>query len=755
MEKPTYHANVFELKKSKPLDVYSYGARITPAVPKPVFVYRILGKIARNLTKQLATAAISDQGKIKILGIEIPQNLLLHSIDIEEFGTFNVELLQEGLREVGYADSPIEYTRLVNRIVDLSLAYLSDDFFKYSDVSPWIIERGEGYFDDAFRATVGIEDGRRYYRDLREFGGVPCLLLNREIELRSWKNLLNELKALAAWWSKVRGKPIDFYNPPDDFKKYVNFSISGKSADVIAYSSRSIRIKEVTWECRAKDPLLEGGKSPIQYHEEFGIKNLDENQPLVKWVFVAEDGKILERFHIPELLVVGHTFDDLSARILPSQISQVFDIVHPNCGDQQRKIFDVIKKIDSVLRGSLASVYPSILEFSVIPKEITQHTILPSKIELTFGNRDLSLEPPYGLNFYQKYGRTLKFAKPITGEVRTLVMGDSSHRKFVEQLQNEFEVRNDCKMNVELLQVDPHQIKPSQADLLITITNENSIIEYCKKTLQNKHGLIHQNVRPEHANEDSIPQIAMQLTLKLGGFPWFLKAPQSGYHLLTIYCYRNPTGLRSYFFMLMTPNGEVLIQSRAFDSDKILSFLRHVHQEAKKYERLIVITNFDDQAVYEYVAKDMEQDVAKFIVLRVSDDHLRMFKTFKPTPAPARRRRVVADVYPVEAYECAPQGVIAKASRDEFYVLTTISTKVRTYYRGCPTPLKVKVIQAKGEFDIDSVLRHILSLSLAAGTSGNGTRDPAPLYYLQKYAAYVIEYGEPENEQMLRRLFYV
>jgi hypothetical protein len=159
--------------------------------------------------------------------------------------------------------------------------------------------------------------------------------------------------------------------------------------------------------------------------------------------------------------------------------------------------------------------------------------------------------------------------------------------------------------------------------------------------------------------------------------------------------------------------------------------------------------------VYDYIAKDMEQDVSKFIVLRVSDDHLRMFQTFKPSPAPARRRRVITDIYPVEAYECAPQGVIARASKDEFYMLTTISTKVKTYYRGCPSPLRVKVIKVKGEFEINSILRHVLSLSLVAATSGHETRDPAPIYYLQRYASYIAEYGEPENEQILRRLFYV
>ena len=52
---------------------------------------------------------------------------------------------------------------------------------------------------------------------------------------------------------------------------------------------------------------------------------------------VDQNGLTRELFHVPEFLIVGHTFKDLKIRLLSSQISQVFDILHPNCGDQQRK----------------------------------------------------------------------------------------------------------------------------------------------------------------------------------------------------------------------------------------------------------------------------------------------------------------------------------------------------------------------------------------------------------------------------------
>jgi hypothetical protein len=92
---------------------------------------------------------------------------------------------------------------------------------------------------------------------------------------------------------------------------------------------------------------------------------------------------------------------------------------------------------------------------------------------------------------------------------------------------------------------------------------------------------------------------------------------------------------------------------------------------------------------------------------------------------------------------------------DEYYILTTGSTKVGTYYRGCPNPIRVKILMAKGIFEANKIMHTVLSMSLEAGTSGNGTRLPASLYYLKKYAKYVNEYGFPSNQDVLQRIFYV
>ena len=137
------------------------------------------------------------------------------------------------------------------------------------------------------------------------------------------------------------------------------------------YSASSIVINEITWDVRAKDKVLEGNISPCEYHKEAqGILVKDKNQPLVKWTLTTKDGIVKEQFHIPEFLVVGHNFKDIRMRVSSSQVSQVFDILHPHCGDQQRKIFDLVRKIDSVLRNKFKTIYPTKIKFAVFPKNV-------------------------------------------------------------------------------------------------------------------------------------------------------------------------------------------------------------------------------------------------------------------------------------------------------------------------------------------------------------------------------------------------
>jgi len=754
-----FNANLFELKTYKPLKVNVYIPELTPSPEKETHFYQVLGRLARRLTRSMGTAVISDAGRIKVLESPIQEQDLVHEVGLENIATFKVKLRLEGANDIGFADAPDEYGRLVSRIVDLALVHLSDDYYKYSDRSPYIIERGEGYFDESLRKRIGVEDGRRFYRGIRVLDGIPHLIINREIELRSWKNLLNELKVLAEWWGVVKGTTVDFYNPLKEFVGFANWVFRNRTANVKAYPSPPVVIREITWEARAKDKVLEGGISPCDYHKRTqGIIIEDEEQPLVKWKMTTKEGIVRDQFHVPELLVVGHTFKDIGMRVSKSQVSQVFDILHPHCGDQQRRIFDLLRKADAILRDRFSVVYPSKLEFSVFPKNIDKNTTPPSSISLKFRNREVDIEPPYGVNFYRRYPQTAKFVKPAIGPIRTLAICEEGCRPFVEALAKETGQRNDCEVNVSYkskLDIDDKDL--SEHDLILTVTSEENLIRRCKEVIVGKLGIAHQNVTPEKATVDSIPQLAMQITLKLGGYPWFLKEPEE-VDVLSIYSYRNPfTGVRFYLFNVMRSEGEIVYQSKPFESNDILAFLEEVRARAKERGRLLIMMSFDDQQIQEFVLKEMSSNVPEFMLIQVRQrDELRLFSTFRPTMvAMPRRRRLQTVTYPVEAYEAVPEGAILKAARDEYYVVTTASSKVRTYHRGCPTAVRLKILGSQGVFDIGKIIHYVLSLSLEAGTSGHETRLAAPLYYLKKYARYVNEYGLPTNERAFQTLFYV
>jgi len=755
-----FNTNLFELKTYKPLRVSVYVPEMLPFPTRPAHFYKALGRLARKLTLSMGTAVISDGGKIKVLELSIDQKDFSHKIELENVGAFNVTLKPEGTYETGFADNTSEYARLVSRIVDLALVHLSDEYYKYSDLSPYIIERGEGYFDESLRKRIGVEDGRRFYRGIRLLDDIPHLIVNREIELRSWGSLLNELKILAQWWEIARGKSssIDFYDPPKEFVRFVNWVFSNRTANVKAYPSPPIFIREITWETRAGDKALEGGLSPCDYHTQVqGIKIEDERQPLVRWKMTTKDGVVRDQFHVPELLVVGHTFKDIAMRVSKSQISQVFDILHPHCGDQQRKILDLVRKVDGILRNRFSVVYPSKLEFSLFPRDVNANTTAPRAIDIKFLDQGISIEPPYGVNFYRKYGNAAKFVKPIVGLVRILAVCEETHHSFVKTLAKEVERRNGCKVSISFAnKLDAGDVDPSQHDLVLTITEQEDLIRLCKKQIIGKKGIAHQNVTPKKAVGDSIPQLAMQMTLKLGGYPWFLADPEH-VDVLSIYSYRNPfSEARFYVFNVMQPEGQVVYQSKPYGSGDIALLLDALKSKVSELGRLLVMMSFDDQQIQDFVLKDVASSVSEFMLLQVlRSDELRLFSTYRPTAVAVPRRRLPTVSYPIEAYEAAPEGAILRVSNDEYYMLTTASTKVGTYYRGCPTAVKLKILGSQGTFDIGKILHYVLSLSLVSGTSGHETRLPAPLYYLKKYARYVNEYGIPDNEANFQRLFFV
>lgn len=756
-----YNANLFELKKYKPISVSIYQPEVIPFPEETPVFFQILGRIAKKLTKELATAVISERGSIIVLESSIPEDLLKIKEEVSNIGNFeiNLKLLED--KNIIFRESPFEYGRLVSKIVDLALVHFSDDYYKYSERSPIILERGEGYFDERLRNQIGIEDGREYYRGIRVINGVPHLLINRRIELRSKDNLLEELKILADWWAFRNNKTeIDFYEPPKEFIKFVNWIFRNRTANVKAYSSRRIRIKEITWEARAKDKVLDDNTSPYEYHKKMqNIEIEDINQPLIKWELTTRDGESKLLYHIPEFLVVGHTLKDISMRVSKTRTSQVFDIIQPHCGDQLRKIIDVILKIDTILRSNYNIVYPDKIEFSILPRNINNIVIAPRPIKIKFQNRKVDIDPPYGINFYKKYTKSTKYIKPILKNIKTLIVCDDEYREFINDLINDIKNRNDCTIIVDIIkEIDLDAFIYNEYDLIITV-NEDEILHYkYKKVITGINGIAHQNILPQNTVEKAIPQLTMQITLKLGGIPWYITNVEK-IDILSLYSYRNPfSGIRFYLYNLMKSSGELILQSKPYKSNQIQEFMSNIMENIEKYQRILILTSYLEPSLKEVIIEEFTKLKIEYIILQVfQHDDVRLFHTYVPrvVSTSRRRRRARSLVYPIESYELSPQGAILKASESEYYLLPTTSTKVKTYYRGCPTTVKIVILDRKGSYNIEELLHLILSLSLAAGTSGHITRLPAPLYYLRKYSQYINEYQLPSIEKVYETFFYV
>lgn len=751
-----FNANLFQLITHEPLKVKTYSPKIEPQPPNDANFYQILGRVANVLTKELKIPIISDRGKIKVLESEIPEKELEHTIELEEIGEFVVKLELVNNEEISVNNVP-EYTKLVNQIVDVALTKLSNDFFKYVEKSPYVIQRGEGYFDEQLRNDIGIEDGTQFYRGIRIMHNIPYLIVNRSIELRSLDNLLNELKILGVRWARGKGiDDFDFYNPPKQFIQYINWMFRGKTASVTKYPTPMIMINEITWDIKANDKVV-GNVSLIEIQKnKRGIKIKDANQPLVKWTFYGDAGFKETRYQLPELLVVGHTFEDISRRIPKSKSSQVFDILHPNCSDQQRKIYDFVLKLDIILREKFSSIYPSKLQIDNIPKNINDHVTMVNEIKLKLGSKSISIDPPFGQNFYRKYSATMKFEQPITKNIKTLgIVLDQDGIDFINNISDEFEKRNGGKLIVVTKEELDVESDAQEYDLIITVSDDSEFIKNCKEIIINKYGKCHQNINKENVKKDSIQQLAMNITLKLGGYPWTLEN-ELKFKVLSILSYRNPfDSSRFYLYNLMNSNGTLIYQSRPFNENNVLNFLRDIREKIQTHKKLLVLITFNHQKIEEYIKNELSNEVEEYLLLMImKKDELRTFKTFKTT-SEGRRRRREGTSYPLEAYEQSPQGLILKTSDREFYLVTTASMHIKTYSRGCPMPIKVEIIGNKGLFDLSEIVRYLVSLCTVAGTSGHVTRQPAPIYYLSLFAHYLNQYGEPSVDYIRKNLFYV
>lgn len=97
---------------------------------------------------------------------------------------------------------------------------------------------------------------------------------------------------------------------------------------------------------------------------------------------------------------------------------------------------------------------------------------------------------------------------------------------------------------------------------------------------------------PEKASEDSIPQLAMQMTLKLGGYPWQVLEDQE-LKVLTIYAYRNPfNGSRYTVFNIFNADGTLFYQSKPFDFDSTQALFEELKSLVTSPNKLLVIMSF-------------------------------------------------------------------------------------------------------------------------------------------------------------------
>src|SRR2546426_5529944 len=201
-----YHANVFPIVRSEPIPVYTYQATIDPAPVNRPQTYQILGGLAKRLTKSERIPVIQNQLAVQSMQGSI-SSLTGYSYEIPEVGKFQVNLVESERREVTVQQFD-NYSRLVNRLVDMALTLFSEDYYKFHPDAPYIL-RDEPYFDQDLISKTGIIDSKRYYRGVHVFNNLPSFVLNRETELRSHGNLLSEIRSLKGHFEEEREETVD------------------------------------------------------------------------------------------------------------------------------------------------------------------------------------------------------------------------------------------------------------------------------------------------------------------------------------------------------------------------------------------------------------------------------------------------------------------------------------------------------------------------------------------------------------------
>jgi hypothetical protein len=758
-----YNANVFPLIKYEPLPVYRYNATVNPKPATRPQLYQILGLIAKKIMYEEKWPVVAIGQEINSISCPISK-LRSYTAEIPEVGKFDVELTNVGDSVISVEQFD-DYRHLINRLADVALTVFSNEYHKFHPEAPYIF-RDEPYFDEDLIERIGIIDSKAYYRGLHEFNGRPVFVLNRETQLRSNKNLLNEMKRIKKHFELSNKLTLDFYKPPKEFQDYVNFIFMGKTADVLPYPGPNVRrIKAITWAYRAKDITPGSTKSHIQYlRETYGITNLDADQPLV--VYEIEERKRIQ-YHVPEVLSVGHTFRDLEKLIPPWQRTQVWGIIHPDCKNQLQKIYEVLLEIDDALRKNLHEVYPRLVEFSTEALDVSSFVSQPVELKLQFRDRVIQVNPPYDAEFYHSYSnKKVIFAKTI-GPIRALVCLQKKSRKietFLDALAKEFRLRNDSELTFDYSVLDLARTDYSGYQILITIgddsTNGEESYRKCKEVLQNELGIIHQHVTEEHADEDSVMAMVMELNLKLGGDPWLLPEQDDIVCVVGIHSYLNPFSERKWIFAIaLGGNGKLVKQFEPIepaDFDELCGKLAELN---KSKHRVLYVLSYDRFGIFEKLKDFLGQtpDIEYCIAEIDNQDYLRFFETWLPRKAP-RFGRAATEVVksPIEAYELAPQGVALKSDENTFFLLTGKTIEKGMAKRGCPAPVRLAVLEKRGDnWDNSEIVNYVFAMCMMGRASGHMTSFPAPLYYLKLYAHYCNDFGVPMNEQVKQRIFYV
>jgi hypothetical protein len=760
-----YHANLFPLIRHEPLPVYFYEASIEPLPANRPQLYQILGIISKQMMFLEKQPIVPSGQQIMALGAAISK-LAGYVVDIPEVGKFNVDIKNVSKSDVNL-DQFDQYKLLVNRLADIALTILSPEYYKFHPDAPYIL-RDEPYFDAELIEKTGIIDSKKYYRGLHIFNGQPVFALNRETQLRSNRNLLNELKSLKKQYESMRKLELDFYNPPKEFVDYINYLIRGKAAEVLRYPGPSVReIKEITWAYRAKDTTPGSTKSHITYlHDTYGIGNLDPNQPLVAYE-VGIGGNKRIQYHVPEVLSVGHTFHDLEKRIPYWQRTQVWGIIHPDCKNQFQKIHDVLFKIDETLRAHLPEVYPKSVEFSTKALDIESFVSQPAGLKLQFGNCEMPLKSPYDVEFYRRYtGKKVIFARPIEN-VKALVCvkkQSASVKAFLAALAKEFKLRNNSDLIIDYGVLDVEETHYSGYQAIITIgedaEEQEETYRECKEKIQNTLGIVHQHIRKEHVNEDSVMQLVMELSIKLGGDPWLLPERKDIPCVVGIHSYMNPLSERQAIFAIAQSGTGALIKqfdpTVPGDFEKLGGALAELNKEK---HRVLYLHSFDRFGAIEKLKGILKRvEKIEYCIVEIEDqDYLRFFETWIPKRVPRFGKAVVEIVKSsVEAYERAPQGAALKSDDGTFFLLTGKTIEKETIKRGCPLPIKLNVKEKRGDdWSTEEISEYVLALCMMGRASGHMTRFPAPLYYLQSYAHYYNNFGVPKDGNIRQRVFYI